>query len=65
MSVAAITYYTVGLIGYLAKAGKTAGLDIQPDLVTGFSIPIVALVIAFGIHHLKEKATKGDEESAE
>lgn len=65
LSVAAITYYTVGLIGYLAKAGKTAGLDIHPDLVTGFSIPIVALAIAFGIHHLKEKATKGEEGNGE
>jgi uncharacterized membrane-anchored protein len=45
LSVAAITYYTVGLVGYLAKAGKSLGVDLNPDLVMGISIPIVAAAI--------------------
>ena len=33
LSVAAIVYYVVGLVGYAAKAGKAGGLPLQPDLV--------------------------------
>ncbi len=41
LSVAAISYYVVGLFYYLAKAGKEAGLPVQPELLAGFSIPLV------------------------
>lgn len=41
LSIAAISYYVVGLLYYLAKAGKEAGLPVQPELLTGFSIPLV------------------------
>ncbi|MBS4097909.1 MAG: DUF3422 domain-containing protein [Sulfuricella sp.] len=58
LSVVAITYYSVGLIGYLAKAAKGFGLDIHPDLIAGLSIPVVALIVTFGVHHLKRKATQ-------
>jgi len=43
LSVAAICYYVAGLVGYVAKALKAGGLPIQPDLVVGWSIPVVAL----------------------
>ena len=42
LSLAAITYYVVGLIGYVAKGIYTAGGGFDPDLVTGIAIPIVA-----------------------
>ena len=46
LSIAAISYYVVSLVHYLAKAGKSAGwLSISPDLVAGISIaPTVAAV---------------------
>jgi uncharacterized membrane-anchored protein len=53
LSVAAVTYYMVGLVGYAAKAAKTEGLDVNPDLAAGISIPIVAALIAFGVHRLR------------
>ena len=44
LSVAAISYYIVGLVGYLAKAVKEIGINIEPYVVTGISVPIVLLV---------------------
>jgi uncharacterized membrane-anchored protein len=46
LSIAAISYYVVSLIHYLAKAGETAGwLPFAPDLVAGVAIvPTVLLV---------------------
>jgi uncharacterized membrane-anchored protein len=42
LSVAAITYYVVGLVGYLAKSLKHAGLPVDPEVAMGVAIPIVA-----------------------
>lgn len=41
LSIAAITYYVISLLLYVAKAGKAAGLPIHPELVTGALIPVV------------------------
>ena len=49
LSVAAITYYIVGIIGYGAKGLKAAGLGLNTDVITGLSIPIVAALVAFGL----------------
>jgi uncharacterized membrane-anchored protein len=43
LSLAAIVYYVVGLVGYAAKAGKAGGLAIEPDLLVGLAVPVVAL----------------------
>ncbi len=59
LSVAAITYYLVSLIGYLAKAGKAAGLPIKPELVVGISIPVVALLIVAGVRYIRRLVKKG------
>ena len=57
LSVAAITYYVVGLVGYGAKAVKAAGVAVDADLVTGISIPLVAIAIAFGVRHVRRVVT--------
>lgn len=41
LSIAAISYYMVSLLGYGAKAAKLAGAPIQPELVIGAAIPFV------------------------
>jgi uncharacterized membrane-anchored protein len=53
LSVAAISYYVVGLIGYVAKGFKATGAAINPDVVTGVAIPIVAIVAALGVRHIR------------
>ena len=41
LSIAAISYYVVSLLFYLAKAGKAAGLPIHVEMTTGALIPLV------------------------
>jgi uncharacterized membrane-anchored protein len=41
LSIAAISYYVVSLLLYLAKAGKAAGMPLNPELAAGAMIPLV------------------------
>jgi uncharacterized membrane-anchored protein len=56
LSVAAVTYYVVGLVGYAAKGLKAAGRDINPDVWTGISIPVVAILVAIGLRKFRKFA---------
>jgi uncharacterized membrane-anchored protein len=53
LSVAAVTYYGAGLVGYLAKGVKAWGIPVQPDLATALSIPLIALGVWFGLRRLR------------
>ncbi len=53
LSVAAISYYVVGLVGYGAKAMKASGVAVNPDIVTGAAIPIVVVIAALGVRHIR------------
>ncbi len=53
LSVAAVTYYVVGLVNYLAKGLEAMRLPIDAALVTVVSIPIVALVVALAIRRVR------------
>ncbi|MCM5569522.1 DUF3422 domain-containing protein [Burkholderiaceae bacterium FT117] len=54
LSVAAITYYAVGLVGYIAKAAKAGGWPVDPDLAAGLSVVPIAIAVALGIRHIRE-----------
>jgi uncharacterized membrane-anchored protein len=41
LSIAAISYYVVSLLFYVAKALKQAGAPIEPELAVGLLIPLV------------------------
>jgi len=41
LSIAAISYYVVSLLLYLGKAGKAAGLPLNPEILAGAFIPLV------------------------
>ncbi len=41
LSIAAISYYVVSLVLYAGKAGKAAGLGVNPELLAGASVPLV------------------------
>jgi uncharacterized membrane-anchored protein len=60
LSIAAITYYVVGLIGYLAKGIKALGWDVNYELAMALSIPVVAGLAAFGIRHIRQTVTHSD-----
>ena len=54
LSVAAITYYIVGLIGYLAKGAQKVGWPFSPESSTAVAIPLVALTVWWSlrqVHH--------------
>jgi len=59
LSVAAVTYYVVGLVGYAAKGAKALGLDVNPDVAIAVSIPLVAALTAYGVHRIRRLVTRG------
>jgi len=56
LSVAAVTYYGAGLVGYLTKGAKVAGLNVPPDLAVALAIPLIALGVWLGIRRLHRQA---------
>jgi uncharacterized membrane-anchored protein len=58
LSVAAITYYLVGLVGYEAKGLKALGIEINPDMAVAVSIPLIAALAAYGVHRIRRLVTK-------
>lgn len=58
LSVAAITYYIVGLVGYLAKGLKAAGARVDPDVAAAIAIPLVAVAVAFGVRKIRRRITR-------
>jgi uncharacterized membrane-anchored protein len=54
-SIFAITYYAVGLLGYLLKSGKTLGLHVNPDLLTGISAPLVLALVWLSVRSVKRR----------
>ncbi len=45
LSVAAITYYFVGLIGYVAKGAQRMGWPLSSEMTSAIAVPFVALVV--------------------
>ncbi len=64
LSVAAVSYYVVGLVGYLAKAAKEAGLPVYPVIVTGVSVPVVVFVIWQFVRRIRKRHTDAAPTSA-
>ena len=52
-SVAAITYYAVGLIASIAKGAKAAGWRIDPDIAAALSAPVVAGIVIISLMRLR------------
>jgi uncharacterized membrane-anchored protein len=55
LSVAAILYYLVGLIGYGAKGLVAAGYAFKADIIVGLAIPIVGAVLIFILGRSRRK----------
>jgi uncharacterized membrane-anchored protein len=64
LSVAAICYYVLGLLGYGLKGLKAAGAPLNPDLLVGLLVPLVALALVWALRRtrrrLREKDAAGD-----
>jgi uncharacterized membrane-anchored protein len=55
LSVAAITYYIVGLVSYLAKGAHAVGWPWSAESSAAFAIPVVALAVWWSLRRLHSK----------
>ena len=58
LSIAAVTYYVVGLIGHGAEGLNAAGVRVEPAVAMGVSIPIVAVLIALALRRVRRAVTR-------
>jgi uncharacterized membrane-anchored protein len=60
LSVAAISYYVIGLFGYLIKGAHDAGLvRIDPTLATGAFVPVAVLLVWWIVRRIRSRHIKG------
>jgi len=55
LSVAAIVYYVVGLLGYISKGLKAGGLTLDADLVTALAVPLVAVLAITAVRRARRR----------
>lgn len=55
LSVAAITYYIVGLVSYLAKGAQALGWPLSPETTAALAIPVVALGVWWSLKRLHDR----------
>jgi len=61
LSVAAIVYYVTGLIGYVSKGAKAAGLPLDPDLAVGLSVPVVAALAILALRRARRRLRQDEQ----
>jgi uncharacterized membrane-anchored protein len=57
LSIAAVSYYIVGLTGYIAKGLKEAGVlphSLTPEMVAGLSVPLVIAGVWWTLHKARK-----------
>jgi hypothetical protein len=57
LSVAAISYYALGLLGYVLKAVAHVAPGIDPNFGTGLAAPVVIGLVWYGLRLLRQRAT--------
>ncbi|EJM99835.1 DUF3422 family protein [Phyllobacterium sp. YR531] len=60
LSVAAISYYVVGLFGYLAKALEKLGFPVESNMLTGLFVPVAVLSIWFVVRSIRKRHEEED-----
>lgn len=58
LSVAAISYYAVGLISYLVKGLPSFGIQVSTTMVTAVATPVVVGAVWYGLHRYRIKLDK-------
>jgi uncharacterized membrane-anchored protein len=62
LSVAAIAYYLVGLVGYAVKGLNAGGLRLNPDVAVALSVPVVAGLVYWAVRRARRRATLAAEQ---
>lgn len=65
LSVAAVSYYVVGLIGYLAKGASVFGHVFAPEVVTACSVPVAVLLVWWGVRRIRHSHAEHDRPAGE
>lgn len=53
LSVAAVSYYVVGLVGYVAKGASIFGHALKPEIVTAVAVPVTVLLVWWGVRRVR------------
>ena len=56
---AAITYYIVGLVSYLAKGGQALGWPLSAESTAAIAIPVVALAVWWSLRQMHQRMFHG------
>lgn len=54
LSVAAIVYYVVGVVGLVAKGLKSGGVPLNPDLVAGLAVPVCVGAVVLALRRARK-----------
>lgn len=61
LSVAAVSYYVVGLFSYLAKGGTDTGLPLPPaSVTTALAVPVVVALIWWTVRRIRKRHSQQD-----
>ena len=64
LSVAAVSYYVVGLFGYLVKGLQDEGVPINISLATALFVPVAVLAIWFVVRRIRRRHIAGTDRPA-
>jgi uncharacterized membrane-anchored protein len=60
LSVAAISYYALGLLSYVFKAGEELWTTFDPTIATGISAPLVIAAVWRSLHRVRVRMLSED-----
>ena len=60
LSLAAITYYAVGLINYVSEGAVEAGLGVPVDLITAVAVPVIAITAFVAVRRVRKRIQKAE-----
>ncbi|MEM7081593.1 MAG: DUF3422 domain-containing protein [Pseudomonadota bacterium] len=55
LSIAAISYYVVGLVQYLAKGLEAAGFGVNPTVIVAASVPFIVVIVAVATYTVRKR----------
>ncbi len=65
LSVVAISYYVLGILGYGLKGIEAAGVPVDATLIVGISVPVVLFLLARAVARLRRFATRAERGTAD
>jgi uncharacterized membrane-anchored protein len=60
LSVAAVTYYVVGLVTIMVEGLQSTGLPLSPEMAAAVSIPLVAGIAFYGVRRIRRRISQED-----